>query len=124
MKKSEFKNIIREEIKQSLNEEYIDKYKITGILNTNTIQRNQEEILSDIRSLPGVTIVSSREVDDSHQAGKTKQFRVRLSVKVDGFLFIKSGGFNKEKAISVVSDIPKIEGVNNFNFNPEDIEAI
>ena len=60
MKRSKLIQIIKEEIQNVLKEEST-QYNVEGLLLTNTIDRPQKDILSDIRSLPGVTIVSSKD---------------------------------------------------------------
>ena len=60
MKLENLRNLIREELKVSLNE-YQDKFKMVGTLITNIEQRPQKEIYSDIRSITGVTVISSKE---------------------------------------------------------------
>ena len=64
MNKSELKQLIKEEIKSILSEVYQDKFKIEGRLVTNIKERPQKEILSDIRAIAGVTIVSATEIQD------------------------------------------------------------
>ena len=60
MKHSHLIKIIKEEITSILRESST-QYKTEGLLTTDTTSRAQKDILSDIRSLPGVTIVSSRD---------------------------------------------------------------
>ena len=121
--KSNIKQLIREEIKRILSEEYQDKYKMVGGLITNLEMRPQKEILSDIRAITGVTIVSEKEYLDYHEQDK-RNFKATLTVKVDGYPFIKAGGFNRQKMEDIAAQIRKVEGVVGFNLNPETIETI
>ena len=41
MKNSQLKNIIKEEIRSILSEEYVDKFKVKGILTTDTTTINR-----------------------------------------------------------------------------------
>jgi len=111
---TKLKKIIKEEIKSTLKEAYQDKYKMIGLLITNIKQRTQQEIYSDIRSITGVTVISSREPIPYNEQDTTK-FQSILTVKVDGYPFIKSGGFNRDKLQDIISQIIKVEGVSSFN---------
>ena len=121
--KSDIKQLIREEIKRILSEEYQDKYKMVGGLVTNLESRPQKEILSDIRAITGVTIVSEKELLPYNEQDK-RNFKAVLTVKVDGYPFIKSGGFNRDKMEEIAAQIRKVEGVVGFTMNPETIETI
>ena len=121
--KSDIKQLIREEIKRILSEEYQDKFKMVGGLVTNLEMRPQKEILSDIRAITGVTIVSEKELLPYNEQDK-RNFKAVLTVKVDGYPFIKSGGFNRDKMEDIAAQIRKVEGVVGFTMNPETIETI
>jgi hypothetical protein len=121
--KPDIKQLIREEIKRILSEEYQDKYKMVGRLTTNLESRPQKEILSDIRAITGVTIVSEKELLPYNEQDK-RNFKAVLTVKVDGYPFIKSGGFNRDKMEEIAAQIRKVEGVVGFTMNPETIETI
>jgi hypothetical protein len=64
MKKSRLIQIIKEEIQHVLKEES-NLYTLEGLLKTNTDTnqsgRPQKDILSDIRAIEGITIVSSKD---------------------------------------------------------------
>jgi len=122
MRTSDIKRIIKEEIIR-INEEYQDKYKMVGELVTNLEVRPQKEILSDIRSITGITVASEREIMPYNEQDKTK-FRVILTIKVDGYPFIKSGGFNRSKMEDIARDIIKVDGVITFRMNPETIATL
>jgi hypothetical protein len=123
MKLENLRHIIKEEISKILNEEYVDKFKVKGILITNTTTRPQQEILSDIRSLTGVTIVSTEEVDEEYSQNNDN-LRVILNLKIDGYPFIKSGGFSREKVMDVINSVKRVDGVKSFIANPKNITTM
>jgi len=120
MKLENLKHIIKEELSKVLNEEYIDKFKVKGILITNTTIRPQQEILSDIRALTGVTIVSTVDLDQEYSQNNDN-LRVILNLKVDGYPFIRHGGFSRDKIKDIISSVKRVEGVKSFIVNPKDI---
>ena len=122
MRKSDIKRIIKEEIIR-INEEYQDKYKMVGELITNLEVRPQKEILSDIRSITGVTVASEKELLPYNEQDKTR-FRAMLTIKVDGYPFIKSGGFSRDKMEDIARQIVKVEGVVTYRVNPDTITTL
>jgi hypothetical protein len=122
MKKEQLISLIREELKTSLNE-YQDKFKMTGMLLTNIEDRPQKEIYSDIRSITGVTVISSKEPLEYNQQDTTR-FKAILTVKVDGYPFMTKGGFSRDKMQEIIQQIIKVQGVITFNVNPNDITGI
>jgi hypothetical protein len=122
MKKEQLISLIREELKTSLNE-YQDKFKMTGMLLTNIEDRPQKEIYSDIRSITGVTVISSKEPLEYNQQDTTR-FKAILTVKVDGYPFMTKGGFSRDKMQEIIQQIIKVQGVITFNVNPDDITGI
>ena len=117
------RNIIKEELSKALNEEYVDKFKVKGTLITDTTKRPQQEILSDIRSLTGVTIVSTVDIEDKYSQNNDN-LRVTLNLKIDGYPFIKQGGFSRDKIGEIINNIKKIEGVKALLVNPKDITVL
>ena len=117
------KHIIREELSKRLNEEYVDKYKVKGVLVTDTTKRPQQEILSDIRSLTGVTIVSTVDVDGEYSQNNDN-LRVILNLKIDGYPFIKQGGFGRDKIDDIIANIKRVEAVKTFIVNPKNIQVL
>lgn len=115
MKKSRLIQIIKEEIQHVISEEST-QYRFEGLLQTDTIRRPQKDILSDIRSLTGITIVSSKDYDLSSgdTAFSNPNYYSILKIKVDPHPFTNSGGFKDEDLQTVLSDIRKIDGVKNF----------
>ena len=120
MKLNNLRSIIQEELKKTLNEEYIDKYKVKGIIITDTTVRPQQEILSDIRSLTGVTIVSTVDLDGSYSQ-ENNNLKVILNLKIDGYPFMKQGGFSREKIQDIINNVKRVEGVKSFIVNPQNI---
>jgi hypothetical protein len=117
------KHIIREELSKQLSEEYVDKYKVKGVLITDTTKRPQQEILSDIRSLTGVTIVSTVDVDGEYPQNNDN-LRVILNLKIDGYPFIKQGGFGRDKIDDIIANIKRVEAVKTFVVNPKNIQVL
>jgi hypothetical protein len=122
MKLTALRNIIKEELKQRLNEEYQDKFKMVGMLISNIKQRPQKEIYSDIRSITGIAVISSKEPLEYSQQDTTK-FKSILTVKVDGYPWITKGGFDRSKMEEIAAQIRKVPGVISFNINPDNINT-
>ena len=123
MKVDQLKNIIQEELKKALNEEYQDRFKMVGMLITNIKKRPQKEIFSDIRSLPGITVASVKEpMDYSEQ--DTERFQSIMTIKVDGHPWIAKSGFDRTKMEDIRKAILKVEGVLSYNVNPDNISAL
>ncbi len=123
MKLEELRHIIREELSKVLNEEYVDKFKVKGILVTDTTKRPQQEILSDIRALTGVTIVSTVDLDGEYSQNNDN-LRVVMNLKIDGYPFIRHGGFNRDKIKEIISSIKRVEGVKTYLVNPKNITVM
>jgi len=87
-------------------------YKFKGLLSVNASKRNKEEVLSDIRSLTGITIVSTKPAKGENITPQTDESV--LSIKVDPHPYIGKGGFGKEDIKDIINDIRKIDGVNSF----------
>ena len=116
MKRSRLIEIIREELQSILKEEST-QYNIEGLLLTNTEERPQKDILSDIRSLPGVTIVTARDYD---LAGETSAFNNPnyysiIKLKIDPHPY--PSGFKDEDLQQLFKDIRAIKGVRSFKLN-------
>lgn len=120
MNKVALKLLIKEEILNILSEEYADKYKVKGILITDTTSRPQQEILSDIRSLTGVTIVSTIDIDGKYSQNNDN-LKVILNLKIDGYPFIRHGGFSREKIQDIINSVKRVNGVKTFIVKPQNI---
>jgi hypothetical protein len=115
MKLNELRELIRREIPNILNEGDALQYKVKGILITDTTKRPQQDILSNIRALTGVTIVSSTEIEGQDYAQNNPNLRVILNLKIDGYPFSKHGGFSKDVIINkVIPAVRRVEGVKGF----------
>jgi len=122
MKLNEFRELIRREIPNILNEGDALQYKVKGVLITDTTKRPQQDILSNIRALTGVTIVSSNEIEGQDYAQNNPNLRVILNIKVDGYPFSRHGGFSKDVIINkVIPDVKKVEAVKGFLVDPNNI---
>ena len=93
------------------------QYNVEGLLLTNTIDRPQKDILSDIRSLPGITIVSSKDYDLSGESSafSNPNYYTILKIKVDPHPY--PDGFKDEDLQQLFTDIRAIKGVRNFKLN-------
>jgi len=123
MKLNALRTLVKEELNKKLNEEYQDKYKMVGMLISNIQQRSQKEIYSDIRSITGISVISSEEPIEYSQQD-TSKFKSILTVKVDGYPWITKGGFDKTKMEEIASAIRKVPGVISFNINPDNITSL
>ncbi len=130
MNKSQLEQLIREEmaglrnkLDQTLSEEYQDKFRLSGRITTNLNSRSQNEILSDIRAITGVTIVSTREVQD-YGAQSFSNFNSILNLKIDGYPFITKGGFSRKNVDDIAKKIQEVPDVISFRYSPKSIEAI
>jgi len=118
--KNQFRNFIKEEIRKALREDYATKlYKIEGLLVTDTYKKTQTQILSDIRSITGITTIDSRE----YRVNLPKpgyQYDV-LTVKVDPYPYTRNGGkFDINNINQIIDNIKKIRGVIRFKVdNPQ-----
>jgi hypothetical protein len=122
MKLNELRELIRREIPNILNEGDALQYKVKGILITDTTKRPQQDILSNIRALTGVTIVSSTEIEGQDYAQNNPNLRVILNLKIDGYPFSKHGGFSKDVIINkVIPAVRRVEGVKGFLVDPNNI---
>lgn len=123
MKLNNLRALVKETLNHRLTEEYQDKFKMIGMLITNINLRPQKEIYSDIRSIPGVTVISSKEPLEFSQQDQSK-FQALMTVKVDGHPWISKGGFDRSKMQEIRKEILKVEGVLSFNVNPDNITTL
>jgi hypothetical protein len=123
MKLDNLRQLVKEELKRTLNEEYQDKYKMVGMIITNIKKRPQKEIFSDIRSIPGITVASSKEPMPYNEQD-TEKFQTILTIKVDGHPWITKGGFDRSKMMEVRSAILKVPGVLSYSINPDNITSL
>jgi hypothetical protein len=123
MKLNHLRTLVKEELNKRLNEEYQDKFKMVGMLISNIKKRPQKEIFSDIRSIPGITVASSKEPMPYNEQD-TEKFQTIMTIKVDGHPWIAKGGFDRSKMEEIRKAILKVEGVLSYNVNPDNISAL
>ncbi len=98
--------------KGEINEAQIDKiYHVTGVLIVDDEKRNQKDILSDVRALPGITVVRNIEMD---QDATSRYFRSTLEIKIDPYPYAKQGKFDDNTIQVVMNNIKSINGVIGF----------
>ena len=114
MKTQYIKQLVKEELSKVLFEKKSSStiYKFKGLLSVESRKRNKEEVLSDIRSLTGVTIVSTKPAQGDNITPNTEESV--LSIKVDPHPYIGKGGFSKGKVEEIIEDIRKIDGIKYF----------
>lgn len=98
--------------KGEIKEASMDKiYHITGTLVVDDEKRNQKDILSDVRALPGVTIVRNIEME---QDPSSRYFRSTIEIKIDPYPYAKQGKFNDGTIQTVINNVKGINGVIGF----------
>ena len=123
MKYNSLRTLVKEELKRAINEDYQDKYKMVGTLITDIKERPQKEIYSDIRAIPGITVISSTE-PLAYSNQNLNKFKAILSVKVDGYPFITKGGFSRGKMMEIAQEIKKVPAVKAFFVGDDNITSI
>lgn len=105
-------------LKRILNENNFEKiFHIIGILTIDGQLRNQKDILSDIRSLPGITIVRNKEME---QDITSRYFKSTIECKIDPYPYIKQNKFNNISTIdNIIQQIKTIKGVIGFKETEE-----
>lgn len=87
-------------------------FHIEGVLIVDDEKRNQKDILSDVRALPGITIVRNIEMD---QDATSRYFRSTLEIKVDPYPYIKQNQFDSKLTMEkIIDNIKAISGVIGF----------
>jgi hypothetical protein len=119
MKRSTLENIIKNEIRNTLREDSASKlYKIEGLLVTNNDVKWQKEVLSDIRSITGVTTIDAKEY--TPRIPKENYSYDRVTVKIDPYPYLKFGKFDLDTIKQVIKNINDIKGVVKFKVeNPQ-----
>jgi hypothetical protein len=114
MNTKHIKQLIKEELAKILSEKKSAStvYKFKGLLSVDTNKRNKEEVLSDIRSLTGITIVSTKPAEGENFTPDVDESI--LKIKIDPHPFIGKGGFEKSDVKGVINDIRRIDGVKYF----------
>jgi len=118
MTRKEFKNLIKEEIRNMLREDSASKlYKIEGLLVTDTYIKTQTQILSDIRSVTGVTTIDAKQYTPNLPT-PGHDYNI-LTVKIDPYPYLKAGKFDEETVKQIIDNISKIRGVIKFKAEPK-----
>jgi len=118
MKRSYLIQIIKEEIQHVLKEES-NLYVLDGLLKTNTDTeqsgRPQKDILSDIRAIEGITIVSSKDytLQSDISPIKNPNYYSLITVKIDPDPF-KETGFTEDNLKDIMDKIRQVKGVKGF----------
>ena len=87
------------------------QFQIVGKLITNTKVKKQTDILSAIRSLPGVTIVNSQASQPNISAENQLRYEAQIDVKIDTHSL---GNDTKAGINKIIDQIKNIEGVVEF----------
>jgi len=113
VKLPELKQLIQEELRKVREGSASKLYKVEGYLITDTRKKTQSQILSDIRSVPGITTVDVTEyIPRLPKEGREYD---KLTIKVDPFPYIKGGDqFTIDTINQVISSINSIKGVVKF----------
>jgi hypothetical protein len=119
MKISDLKQLIKEELRLIRENSASKLYKVEGLLVTDTNKKTQSQILSDIRSIPGITTVDAREY--TPRLPKKGREYDRLTVKIDPYPYIKKDGkFDIETINQIIASIGGIKGIVKFRVdNPQ-----
>jgi len=87
-------------------------FHIEGTIIIDNQKRDVQDILSDVRALPGITVVRNVELP---QDATSRYFRSSLEIKVDPYPYIKQNNFDSKDTLeTVVNNIKTIPGVVGF----------
>jgi hypothetical protein len=87
-------------------------YEIQGRASIDTTLTTQQEVLADIRSIRGVTIVSFSPINEDEPATSNKNYVGILDIKVDNFPFER---FDKKRDLqNIINLIRRIPAINFF----------
>jgi len=92
------------------------QFQIVGNLITNTKENPQTDILSAIRSLPGVTIVNSKATQPNISTDNQVRYEAGIDIKIDTHSL---KGDVKEGIKNIISKIKEIPGVVEFKVSPK-----
>jgi hypothetical protein len=92
-------------------------FHIEGTIIIDNQKRDVQDILSDVRALPGITIVRNVELP---QDATSRYFRSSLEIKVDPYPYIKQNKFDGKSTLeAVVDNVKTIPGVIGFKQTAE-----
>ena len=90
-------------LKKLLNELDSNKiFHIEGTIIIDNQKRDVQDILSDVRALPGITIVRNVELP---QDATSRYFRSSLEIKVDPYPYIKQNNFDSKDTLETVVNV-------------------
>jgi hypothetical protein len=58
---------------------------------------------------------------DGEYSQENSNLKVILNLKIDGYPFIKQGGFSRESIQDIINNVKRVEGVKSFIVNPQNI---
>ena len=94
---------------------YNKTYQISGEMGINTKISSQSEVMSDIRSVEGITIVTFSPKNEDDSSTDNRNHRGVLSIKFDTFPFTE---FDKETQIqNLIQQIREMPSINYFRPN-------
>jgi hypothetical protein len=92
-------------------------FHIEGNIIIDDQKRNIQDILSDIRALPGITIVRNIEIP---QDATSRYYRSSLEIKIDPYPYIKQNKFDSKTTLeSIINNIKTTPGVIGFKQTSE-----
>lgn len=120
---NQLRQLIREELQKNIHEGSAEKlYKIEGLLVSDNDKKTQSQLLSDIRSVTGVTTVDAQEY--TPRLPKPGRSYNKLTVKVDPYPYLKNGDFTIDTIETIIANIGRIKGVVKFKVdNPQMINV-
>ena len=84
-------------------------FHIEGTIIIDNQKRDVQDILSDVRALPGITVVRNVELP---QDATSRYFRSSLEIKVDPYPYIKQNNFDSKDTLeTVVNNIKTIQKI-------------
>jgi hypothetical protein len=87
-------------------------FHIEGTIIIDNQKRDVQDVLSDVRALPGITVVRNVEIP---QDATSRYFRSSLEIKVDPYPYIKQNKFDGKTTLeAVANNIKTIPGVIGF----------
>ena len=87
-------------------------FHIEGNIIIDDKKRNIQDVLSDVRALPGITVVRNVELP---QDATSRYFRSSLEIKVDPYPYIKQNKFDSKTTLEIIiNNIKTIPGVIGF----------
>lgn len=82
-------------------------YKVQGKLAVNTEERSLTEVLSDIRAIPGITVVTTRNIEKGEET-VSKRHVVTLSIKIDPAPFKPFSKYSFKDILVQIKKVPAV----------------